>query len=225
MDNQREPETKKTTWCIVLTLFGSAVIGILTSSFIWGAIVFAVGLYISYKSLINDNQDIIGAERAKAQEKTVPPRNLSRRAVIETRVAGASHYCSNDDIRAFLGYIEAEPNNPYDKNAIAIYRNDGKQLGYVPREDTLQVKRAMGGENLPCIGFILDGDIVDYWGRITIVKGDERFTERTIVETAIYMVERDGLDMLPPDFRTEGEQPTTRKEWLEVLYNRLEELQ
>ena len=224
MESQQDPKVVAATWCVVLTIIIAGVAGILMSSFIVAAIVFFIGLYIAYKVLINDNQSIVEAERSKAQVKMAVPRNTTRHAEIDTRIAGASHYCKDNDIGGFLGYVETEPDNPYDKNAIAIYRNDGKKLGHIPREDITKVKRAMSGENLPCIGFILDGDVVDYWGRVTIVKGDKKFTERTIIENAIYMVERDGLDMLPPDFRTDGDQPTTKKEWLEVLNDRLEEL-
>ena len=45
----------------------------------------------------------------------------------------------------FIGYLEPEPKNKYDHKAIAIHHSDGKHLGYIPADDTDDV-RAM---NLP----------------------------------------------------------------------------
>lgn len=38
------------------------------------------------------------------------------------------------------GYIQPEPKNKYDPNAIAIYAEDGHHLGYIPQEDTQEVR-------------------------------------------------------------------------------------
>lgn len=37
------------------------------------------------------------------------------------------------------GYIQPEPKNKYDPNAIAIYAEDGHHLGYIPQADTQEV--------------------------------------------------------------------------------------
>lgn len=38
------------------------------------------------------------------------------------------------------GYIQPEPKNKYDPNAIAIYAEDGHHLGYIPQADTQEVR-------------------------------------------------------------------------------------
>lgn len=38
-----------------------------------------------------------------------------------------------------VGYIKPEPTNRYDPNAIAVYADDGHQLGYIPATDTYEV--------------------------------------------------------------------------------------
>lgn len=43
----------------------------------------------------------------------------------------------------FIGSLKPEPTNPHDKNAIAIYHQNGHHLGYIPAEDTDDV-RALG---------------------------------------------------------------------------------
>lgn len=40
----------------------------------------------------------------------------------------------------FIGYLKPEPKNKYDHNAIAIHHSDGKHLGYIPADDTDDVR-------------------------------------------------------------------------------------
>ena len=40
----------------------------------------------------------------------------------------------------FFGYLEPEPENQYDKNAIAIHHSDGKRLGYIPADETDDIR-------------------------------------------------------------------------------------
>lgn len=73
----------------------------------------------------------------------------------------------------FRGYIKPEPTNKHDKNAIAIYELDGKHLGYVPADDTADV-RALGmpfpidvvGEIKECFDY--DDDRTFYCGEVYI---------------------------------------------------------
>lgn len=39
-----------------------------------------------------------------------------------------------------MGYIEAEPTNKYDPNAIAVHASDGHRLGYIPKDNTADVR-------------------------------------------------------------------------------------
>lgn len=73
----------------------------------------------------------------------------------------------------FRGYLKPEPTNKHDKNAIAIYERDGKHLGYVPADDTADV-RALGmpfpidvvGEIKECFDY--DDDRTFYCGEVLI---------------------------------------------------------
>lgn len=40
----------------------------------------------------------------------------------------------------FMGYMLPEPSNAYDPNAIAIYHEDGKHLGYIPSDETDDIR-------------------------------------------------------------------------------------
>lgn len=55
-----------------------------------------------------------------------------------TKIAGINHRLtpSNTNYGYVEGYAVADPQNQYDPNAVALYRKkDGKQLGYIPKDD------------------------------------------------------------------------------------------
>lgn len=223
---QDQAVTNATVIMIIFIMIALAV-GIIFESFLLGIITIGVGLYVALKSLavsVAEESSNAAPYKERADGITISKNPKRKNVTFESRVAGAMHRCTDSDIGGFLGYIDPEPNNDYDKNAIAIYRNDGKHLGYIPKGDTARVRRWASRESLPCIGFILDGDEVAYWGRIVIVDADAKRTELEMVKCAIEMVERDGIDILPPEFRTEGDdQPKTKKEWLQVLQDYIAE--
>ena len=218
--NQRRQSDMFVASFVVLFIISVAA-GIYGESLLVGATIFIIGAVIAYKALSEDKpqeSDKTNISITGATLKPYKPRTF------ETKVAGASYYCDDDDIRGFVGYIEAEPDNEYDDNAIAIYRQDGKMLGHIPKPDILRVKRMMDGCNLACIGFIKDGDVVDYWGYITIIKGDSSFVAKALLKCTIDMVARDGMKALPPEIDIIGaEKPKTKKELLALLQRALDE--
>ena len=226
MNEQQDNESKAVAWSVVLTMIVACVVGSMMDSFFIGLITFIIGFLLSIKILFTPpKQEDTSAPINSAPVINPMPRTKKKRITFETKLAGAQYRCDDDDIGGFLGYIAPEPDNEYDKNAIAVYRNNGKHVGYIPKDDVTRVKRWASQPSLPCIGYIFDGDIVEYWGRITIVDADPQQTELELVKIAYDMVVRDGADILPEEFRVEGdEQPTSRKEWLEVLEARIKEL-
>jgi hypothetical protein len=73
----------------------------------------------------------------------------------------------------FDGSLVAEPSNPYDPNAIKIVAADGHHLGYIPRDETEDVREFLP---LPCDchGILQKGRDDDghvfYWGKVVIVR-------------------------------------------------------
>lgn len=67
---------------------------------------------------------------------------------IEFNIAGLS-YCKGISkyLGEFAGTLEAEPTNQYDSNAIKVIAPDGHHIGYVPRDMTHEVRKAV---TLPC---------------------------------------------------------------------------
>lgn len=73
---------------------------------------------------------------------------------LESRVVGLLHYVDFDNFDKYSiegGYVKAEPDNVHDSNAIAVYHDSGKQIGYIPRWGTAPVKEFMDDEEAPCI--------------------------------------------------------------------------
>lgn len=57
------------------------------------------------------------------------------------KIAGINHRKRiRDYVGKCRGYIQPEPTNKYDQNAIAIYAEDGHHLGYIPQADTQEVR-------------------------------------------------------------------------------------
>lgn len=76
---------------------------------------------------------------------------------LETRIAGPSYYVEFDDFTEYSiggGYVEAEPDNKYDPNAIAIYHDSGKCVGHIAKECISKVKEFTDGETAPCLIYI-----------------------------------------------------------------------
>ena len=81
----------------------------------------------------------------------------------------------NRDIGNFSGYVKAEPENIHDKYAVAIYRNDGKHLGYTPANYmTFQAYILENGGTSPAYGSIYKDDEGYYHGEV-FVKFDSNF--------------------------------------------------
>lgn len=75
-----------------------------------------------------------------------------------TYIAGINYRCNKNDIGGFLGTALPEDNNPHDKNAVAIYRKDGKKLGYIPAAEAKEFRKWSKEEAVPCVGYIIKGD-------------------------------------------------------------------
>ena len=73
----------------------------------------------------------------------------------------------------FMGYLNPEPKNQYDPNAIAIHHSDGKHLGYIHADNTDEVRNLHIPFPIPIWGKIEedydeDDDRIFYRGTISI---------------------------------------------------------
>lgn len=133
-----------------------------------------------------------------------------------TKIAGAHFRCSPQDVGGFLGYIKHEPTNKHDPNAIAIYRNDGKHLGYIPKDETSSFRRWSAKEELPCVGFIKEGDEVPLFGKVKVLDSFPEETELETVKYVRWLVSQFGLKFIPSGLAMDPA-PTSKKQALEIL--------
>ena len=79
----------------------------------------------------------------------------------------------------FKGVLKPEPKNDYDPNAIMIKCEDGKHLGYVPEDETEDVRAFIGADGVDFLPYMIEGEIEEcedieenkfFVGRIYIVK-------------------------------------------------------
>lgn len=139
-------------------------------------------------------------------------------------IAGVQYRNGAQDVGGFLGYVRSEPTNPHDKNAIAIYRNDGKHIGYIPKDELKDFREWSAKENLPCVGFIKDGDEVALYGKVKIIDTDTDETELEIVKFIKWLVSNFGVKFIPVGFNADtGKTLRTKKDWLAFLTEYIDE--
>lgn len=141
-----------------------------------------------------------------------------------TKIAGAQHHCNKQDIGGFLGYICSEPNNQYDKNAVAVYRNDNKKLGYLPKDEIKSFREWSEKENMPCVGFIKAGDEVPLFGKVKIIDTDKDETDLIVARYVKWLVSNFGAKFIPAGFSVDvNKELKTKTDWIDFLDEYIEE--
>lgn len=166
----------------------------------------------------------------KSAQKKTPKKEMKISVNVSTspdyfcKIAGVQYKNDVQDIGGFLGYVCSEPANPHDKNAIAIYRNDGKLIGYIPKDEIKDFREWSAKDNLPCVGFIKDGDDVELYGKVKVLDTDADETELEIVKFVKWLVSNFGVKFIPVGFNADTvETLCTKKDWLAFLNKYIDE--
>ena len=78
--------------------------------------------------------------------------------IVNYKIAGINYQRGLKNYEGnFIGYLQPEPQNKYDPNAIAIHHRDGKLLGYIPADQTDEVREITSSQ----FPFEIFGDIED----------------------------------------------------------------
>lgn len=140
------------------------------------------------------------------------------------KIAGVQYRNDARDIGGFLGYVCSEPTNQHDKNAIAVYRNDGKLIGYIPKDEIKYFREWSAKDNLPCVGFIKDGDDVGLYGKVKVLDTDADETELEVVKFVKWLVSNFGVKFIPVGFNADTDETLrTKKDWLAFLNKYIDE--
>lgn len=123
-----------------------------------------------------------------------------------TYIAGINYRCDSGDIGGFIGTIKPDRGNKYDKNALAIYRGDGKHLGYIPKNETRHIRRWGVGVAI-CVGYVKEGDDAPLYGRVKIYS---RLDNGAMIEIARYikwLIDNHGVEYAPKELNASGMGP------------------
>lgn len=120
-----------------------------------------------------------------------------------TYIAGVNHHCNYSDVGGFVGVVAPEPNNPYDKNAVAIYRNGAspKLLGYIGKSELNPYRKWCKNKPFTCVGYIMPGDDAPVYGRIKVIKPyNEDFIKAETDSYIRWMVGKYGKKYMPEGY-------------------------
>lgn len=147
-------------------------------------------------------------------------------AVYDTRIAGVMYNTSSYDIGGFIGYVRSEPDNPVDKNAIAIYRSDGKLIGHIAKDEIEQFREWSCKDNIPCIGYITEGDEVERYGKVKVIDTTKTQTTLEMIKYVAWLVKRFGKRYVPDCFELKSKTPIrTDEQWLTTLYKVIDKIE
>lgn len=120
------------------------------------------------------------------------------------RIAGITFRCQPSDVGGFFGTVEPQPDNPHDPEALAIYRDDGKLLGYIPAADHQRFKERFGpidGGRLYLVGFIAVDTLAPIYGRVLVFAGNSVDEDRKLQERFVeWITTCHGKDFTPRRF-------------------------
>lgn len=120
-----------------------------------------------------------------------------------TYIAGINYRCVSGDIGGFIGTVKPDRANKYDKNALAIYRGDGKHLGFIPKNETRHIRK-WGDGAVICVGYVKEGDDAPLYGRVKIYS---RLDNGAMIEIARYikwLIDNHGVEYAPKELNASG---------------------
>lgn len=142
-----------------------------------------------------------------------------------TRIAGLTLSNTADDVGGYWGCIYHDKDNEYDPNAIAVLSVDGKLRGYIPKDETKDLRKWCNRNYLPCIFYIAEGDPAPLYGHVMVIDSDKEGVEYAMTHQTRWLVENFGVEFIPKDmgFTFDGKKPQTEQEWIDYLDEILDE--
>ena len=98
--------------------------------------------------------------------------------IFYTSVAGINFRCTPEDVGNVMGYVQRDPGNEYNPNAVGVYRINGSLLGYIAEKDLAEFYK-FKGEGFDQMAF--SGNIKEvvrygksfYVGDIAIIRSND----------------------------------------------------
>ena len=124
------------------------------------------------------------------------------------RIAGLVYHVevSESECGKFDGFIEPEPSNPHDPNAMVIKKSDGRTVGYIQREKVEMFCVVNGRRRVPC-EITIRGRKED--GVLVYIEGYVRPTTTTTFLFSGAVPLGNGDNAMPPGTTPQSPLPTT----------------
>lgn len=142
---------------------------------------------------------------------------------MKTYIAGVNHHCDESDIGGYIGFVKHEPNNKYDKEAMAIISTEGKLLGYIPKAEKEKFTSKGSLDTWSFVGYVEKGDDYPVHGRIKILfTNNQNQMEASITSYVEWLVRKKGVKYIPSSFKINGN-PKTKQDILTAIQKGLSE--
>lgn len=208
-----------------------AIAGLLLLFIIWLGLVTVWGSLFKSKAP-NSGSPVVKKDESSTHQSSAPqiPKFTvkvtagDKDGAYYTKIAGAKFNCTDDEVGGFLGYVRSEPDNPYDKNAIAVYRSDGKIMGHLSKDEIREFRRWSQKEDLPCVGFIKSDSETGLFGKVKIMDTDPEEAQLITVKYVKWLISTFGKKYIPVGFNVSTDKPLqTKAQWLDFLNDYIEE--
>lgn len=189
---------------ILFILIALLLIALLTGVPAFGGIMLLViAIWIVYLIVKAVGDKPVKPSKAKVKEFKLEIAPGDNSEEYSTYIAGINYRCDAGDIGGFIGTVKPDRANKYDKNALAIYRGDGKHLGFIPKNETRHIRR-WGVGVVVCVGYIKEGDDAPLYGRVKVYS---RLDNGAMIEIARYvkwLIDNHGVEYAPKELNTSG---------------------
>ena len=167
-----------------------------------GAMILAIAIWIVYL-IVKVVGDKVKPSKAKAKELKLEIAPGDNSEDYSTYIAGINYRCDADDIGGFIGTVKPDRANKYDKNALAIYRGDGKHLGFIPKVETRHIRR-WGVGVVICVGYVKEGDDAPLYGRVKVYSLLDNGAMIEIARYIKWLIDNHGVEYAPRELNASG---------------------
>lgn len=113
-------------------------------------------------------------KRQEKWELRFPPYHpRSMNGVWATKIANIRYQCNKDDIGVVIFAVKPDEQNNYNRSSMAIIRDDGKPLGYIPKREASRFNRWSARQACSGVGMVqYDEQTNRLWADIFIFAPD-----------------------------------------------------
>lgn len=117
----------------------------------------------------------------------------------DTIIADVAELCTAKDIGGFFGFVAKDSKNPEKPNAMGIYNDFGRLVGYIPEEELADYRQWCDDSAMPCGGFIqMDSSTGKLRGFVKIVRPcNEDYMKNSLLKYFQWVVDNYGDRYVP----------------------------